>query len=241
MPATPSLTSGRRSIKDPIIENLNVLVNGSPLRYHFIDDSLKIPGALNKHELEGEGVNLGFTARSAGAAEGGMNLQLDLPTDAVPLTGHILRKTVGSVIRYFGVTDGSEPMSRNAPVRVAPTLLEIINPFFRGLLDADLGDSKQSTYSKATMGTTETIDTQPTNTRSAATKAYSATQADGSALPTGVAIDSGTGIITITKATVAESSWEIVVVCTDTLSTLPSGHPYRVLGCEQRLYLTVTA
>ncbi|HVT74584.1 MAG TPA: Ig domain-containing protein [Lacunisphaera sp.] len=238
---TPSLTSGRRAIKDPVVENMNVIVNGAPQRYHFIKHGFKVSSKLSKHNREGDDVNLGFDVRRGGPKEGPLDLQLNYPTDAFALAAHILRLTVGSRVEYFGISEDSWPEERLMPVRGSVTCLQLLNPFFAGLLSADLGDTLQTTYSIATMGTTETLDPKPTNHRSGATKAYSATQEDGSALPDGVAINASTGVITLTKADVVAGTYVIKVVATDTLTSLPSNHPWRQLDCEQTLILTITA
>ena len=235
MPDTPSLTDGRRAIKDPIVENLNVLVSAVPLRYHYIDDSLKVSGRLTKHELEGEGDLLGFDVKSSGAREGNMNLQLDKATDTPPDVGHILKVTKGTSIRFYGVVDAPVPNKRNDVVRIGPSLLQLMNPFFQGLLSADEGDTLRQTYSIATMGTTETITTNPQNHRTGSTKAYSATLEDGTALPTGIAINASTGVITVTKATVSAAVSTIKVVATDTLANK------RTTEGEATLVLTITA
>ncbi len=236
---TPSLTDGRRAIKDPIVENLNVLVSSAPVRYHFISHSLKIAGRLTPFELEGEGTILGFDVRSAGPKTGGIRLQLNKPTDAIPQAAHILRLTVGTRIEYYGVTEADDPEERNAPVRIAPTLHQMVNPVFKGLLSEGLGDTKQTTFSKLAGDTT--IDPEPVNTRSAGTKAYSATQEDGSAIPAGLAINASTGVLSITAATIATGTYIIKVVVSDVLATLPTDHPYRTLEGEATLILTVTA
>lgn len=241
MSDSPSLTSGRRGVKDPVVENLNVLVSGNPLRYHFIKHSLKVPARLTRHDMEGEGINLGFDVRAVGAEEGTIDLQLDKATDALPLPAHILRKTIGSVVKYFGVTDGSQPVERNSVIRISPSLLQIINPFFKGLLSQDLGDTLQASYSKATVttSTTATLDPQPVNTRTGATLAYAATQEDGSALPAGVTISPTTGVITLTGAALVIGTYTIKVSMTDLITTLPANHPWTTLAAEQTLILTI--
>jgi hypothetical protein len=170
-----------------------------------------------------------------------MDLQLNYPTDVMPIPAHILRVTKGTVVKYYGISDANWPGERNAPVRGSVTLIQMIMPFFRGLLSADLGDTLQLTYSIATMAATETLDPLPTNHRTGATKAYSATLEDGSALPIGVTISSTTGVISSVKATVVAGTYVIKVVGTDILTTLPSNHAWRQLDCEQTLILTITA
>lgn len=238
----PSLTSGRRGIKDPVVENLNAILSaGVYQQYLFIKHGFKVPARLTKHDIENEGVNLGFDVRSQGPEEGPLDLQLSKATDLIPLGAHILKITIGSSIKYYGCTDSNYPKERNAVVRGNNSCLEMINPFFQNLLSYDLGDSLQLTYSIATMASTEALDTAPKNHRTGSTKAYAATQADGSALPPGVTIAPSTGIISSVKATVVAGDYEIKVTASDVITTLPANHPYRTLECEQTLFLKITA
>jgi hypothetical protein len=235
MSDSPSLTSGRKSIKDPIVENLNVLVASVALRYHFIDDSLKVVGRVIEHALEGEGDVIGFDIKSEGVEKGGLNLQLDSPTDVAPQPGHRLKVTKGTSIKYYGVSEGGAPNKRNDVVRPSPSVIQEINPFLSGLLSETEGDLKRQSYSIAAMGATETVATTPINGRTGGVIAVTATQSDGSALPTGVAINASTGVITVTKATVLAGVYTIQVVVTDTLTG------YSTRSGEATLVLTITA
>jgi hypothetical protein len=230
----PQFTDGRRALRSPTVKCYNILSGGNPIQLHYIDDDIKGSSLSVDHILEGDGEDLGsFTKRSM--VSGSLNVQLDKADDPQPLEGHIIGLTKNLLEGFYVVREAAFAGARNNIVRGALSLRRIVNPFFTGLLSEDEGDTKRVTYSKATMGTTETIDPQPVNHRTGATKAYSATLSSGAALPAGIAIDAGTGVITVTKADVAEATVTIKVVATDTLANK------RTLEGEATLVLTVTA
>lgn len=240
----PTITDGRRGVRSPIVRCYSLLSGNAPRRYHYVSDDIKATALAIDHTLEGDGAHLGSFSRKS-TVSGTVNIQLDRADDPVPDAGHVLSLTKRvngvDVESFYVVREPGQPNERNNVVRCALGVVAIVNPVLTGLLSADLGDTKQQTFSKATMGTTETIATSGRNTRTGATVTYSATQQDGTALPAGVAINASTGVITVTKADVAEASYAIAVVCQDVLSTLPTDHPMRTRQGEALLLLTVTA
>lgn len=230
----PQFTDGRRGLRQPTVKCYNLLLSSAPRQYHYIDDDIKGSSFTIDHILEGDGEHLGgFTKKSL--TSGPLNIQLDAADQPAPVEAHVIGLMKNLVEGFYTVSESSFPGKAKDVVRGSLSLKRIVNPFFTGLLSEDEGDTKRVSYSKATMATTEDIDPQPVNHRTGATKAYSATQSDGTALPTGVAINVSTGVITITKATVAESTWTIKVVATDTLANK------RPLEGEATLVLTVAA
>lgn len=228
------MTDGRRGLRDPIVELLNILVAGLPYRLHYIDDSLAEAGRTIDHELEGEGDHLGSDTKSSGCEKGAYNLQMDKASDTPPSAAHVLRVTKNpGVVKCYVITAMPKPMKRNDVVRIAPAVTQIMNPFFFGLLSQFEGDTLRSTFSKAAGNST--IATLPINHRTGATKSYTAALDDGSALPAGVVIDAATGIISITAATVAVGLYTVKVVALDVLV------PYTNREGEGTLILNVTA
>lgn len=230
----PQFTDGRRGLRQPTVKCYNLLLNSAPRQYHYIDDDIKGSSLSIDHILEGDGEHLGSYTKK-GLTAGNLNLQLDTADQPAPVEAHVIGLMKNLVEGFYVVTESSFPGKAKEVLRGSLSLKRIVNPFFSGLLSEDEGDTKRVSYSKATMATTEDITTAPVNHRTGSTKAYSATQSDGTALPTGVAISSSTGVITITKATVAESTWTIKVVATDTLANK------RPLEGEATLVLTVAA
>ncbi|MBX3751401.1 MAG: putative Ig domain-containing protein [Opitutaceae bacterium] len=230
----PQFTDGRRGVRSPTVKCYNILSGGNPIQLHYIDDDIKGSSFSLDHILEGDGEHLGGYTK-ASIRSGTLNVQLDKADDTEPMPGHVIGLTKKSVEGFYQVREASFPGQRNNVVRGALNLVRIVNPFFTGLLSEDEGDTKRVTYSIAAMGTTETIDPQPVNHRTGATKAYSATLSSGAALPAGIAINASTGVITITKADVVAGVSTIKVVATDTLTNK------RTLEGEATLVLTITA
>lgn len=224
----PSFTDGRRGVKDPVVTNL---MTGTV--YHYIKDSFKVGGRAIDHELEGEGDHLGSDTKSSGCEKGVLNIQLNKATDDAPQVAHVLKVVKGTSTKYYVVTEEPHDMERNNVVRLGVPLTQVVNPFFSALVSAAEGDTYRKTHSKAQADWV--FPTLPVNHRTGSTKAYSATQSDGSAVPAGFVINAGTGIITVTSATIAIGVYTIKVVGTDVLA------PYTDREGEATLELTVTA
>lgn len=240
----PTMTDGLRAVRKPTVRCYNLLSGGSARRYHFVSDDIKGSSLSIDHILEGAGAHLGGFVGS-GMYSGTLNIQLDRADDPVPQAAHVVsitkKRSAVDVETFYVVTEDGAPNEVNNVVRAALAVKRIVNPVLTGLLSEDLGDTKQASYSKAAMGTTETIDVGGKNLRTGSTVTYAATQSDGSALPAGIAISSSTGVITITKADVAEGTVTIEVTCQDLKSTLPTDHPARTRTGIATLILTIAA
>lgn len=231
---TPSFTDGKAGVRSPTLRNLSVLVSGSPLVYHYVKESLKEEGMSLEHVLDGEGVFLGSDTKGTGKKSGTISLQYKKATDAVALPGHVLELVKGASTEYYVVQEDPEEIERRSVKRASPSVLRIMHPFFTGLQSQALGDTLLLTKSIATPSTS-TLATNPVNHRTGSTKAYSALQSDGSALPAGVAISSSTGVITFTHASMVAGTYDIKVTALDTLAG------YDDLESQNTLLLTVTA
>lgn len=230
MPDYPSFTDGKAAIKDPTIRNY-----AANKYYHFISSSITESAVSIDHTLEGEGDHLGSDTKATGVKIGTINIQLLLATDQQPRPGHIMELIIGSTTEYYVVTGMPAETKRGDVVRLAVPVKLIIHPFFGGLQSVAEGDTLRLTKSISTGGPTSTLATTPLNHRTGSTKAYSALQSDGSALPAGVAINATTGVITFTHASLVAGSYTIEVTATDTLS------PYSQRESSDTLILTVTA
>jgi hypothetical protein len=230
----PSYTDGKKGLRDPICQNISVLVGGLPLAYHWIKDTLKMQGRVIEHILEGEGDHLGSDTKSTGVKKGMINIQLVNATDAFPLPGHVIEVIKGANDEFYIVSETPEDMERNQVVREGFPVVQAIHPVFKGLQSAAEGDTLRLTKSIAAGGTT-TLDPQPVNLRPGATLLYSALQSNGAALPDGVAISSSTGVITFTHASLVTGTYTILVDCLDTLVNKTDRQG------EATLVLTVTA
>jgi hypothetical protein len=229
MPDYPSFTDGKAGLKDPTCRNV-----AAALYYHWIEDSLKEGAVSIDHILEGEGDVLGSDTKANGSKTGTIKIQLNLATDTKPRPGHIIELIKGATTEYYVVTEMPVENKRGDVVRLSIPVKLIIHPFFTGLQSVAEGDTLRLTKSIATPSTS-TLATTPVNHRTGATKAYSALQSDGTAMPAGVAISSSTGVITFTHASLVAGTYTILVTATDTLT------PYTARESDDTLILTVTA
>lgn len=223
-PDFPQQSDGKHFLRNPTVKCLNIFsVGTTPKTYHYVSDTIKsMNGAKVDHVLEGEGTPLG-SYRSAGNRGGGLTIQYDKPGDIDITAGFVVVLNKGkvdpltnSVDEYYQVDDGGTSVKRNDLKRASLNLLLMANPV------SVLCQSQYGNYytapacSKA--GADVTIAPNFQNWRNGTVKSYTALSADGSALPVGVAINAGTGLITITAATAVIGVYEIVVTAVDTLA-----------------------
>lgn len=234
----PTMTDGRRGPRQPIVKCWNILESSLPKRYHWLKDSIKASGMSLDHLVEDTGEHVGGFS-GASARKGSLTILLDDAADKIPLPGMVIELVkagaAAPVSSYYRVDEADEPMEGKQQVTVTLTVTRLVHPFFTGILSEDEGDTKRVTYSIATMGTTETITAAPVNHRTGSTKAYSLLALNDTTTFPGIEINASTGVITITKASVAAGVYEVDVLATDTLANK------RTLKGGCKLVVTITA
>ena len=157
--------------------------------------------------------------------EGTLNLQYTLATDETPTSANLLRP--GYIVsfrnRFYVLGDPKTKIIKNDVIKFSATVTELVNPFVASLLST-LGQQ----YAPA-VSVSHTLSCAASGTRTGATVAYTVESfaTPGSAAPTGVSINSSTGLLTF--AAVAAGVQDVRVVVSDTV-TLADGTTDQVYG-----------
>lgn len=242
-PDFPQQSEGKHFLRNPSVSCLNIFsVGTTPKKYHYISDSIKsASGAKIDHVLEGEGTPLG-SYRAAGNKAGSLSIQYDKPGDTDIVAGFVIVLNKGNIDalygssdEYYQVDDGGQSIKRNDLKRASLPLVKMVNPV------SVLCQSANGNYYLAppcsNAGADVTIAPNFQNWRTGTVKSYSALSSDGTALPVGVTINAGTGLITIAHGAAVIGTYEIDVTATDTLA----GSSIPVREGTARIFITVTA
>ncbi len=170
---------------------------------------------------------------------GTINLTYDSITDELDgATKQLLPTYIVSFRgRYYVLGAVSTPITKGEAVTVAAEVSELQNPMIPELLST-LGQQKGVTY--ATGDLPQTYDVSAVNTRAGAAVVFTVEDWDnpGEAAPTGVTINSSTGLITVAN-TAAVGVNDVRVIATDTVT--PLGEDANSVKGIGRLTVTVTA
>jgi hypothetical protein len=154
--------------------------------------------------------------------KGSINCQYTLIADELPGAANMLRP--GYIVsfrnRFYVVGPMKTPIQKNEIIKFSFEVSELQNPFIPELLTT-LG--QQLAVTLATGDLPDTIDCAASGTRSGSTVTYSAENfaVEGAAAPTGITINSSTGVLTIGALT-AQGYNDVRVIVTD-VKTLPDG------------------
>ena len=204
------MTDGKSGLKNPTVRCFNLLDGSSqPRRYHYIDDNISQAAVSIDHDLEGDGDPLGSDTQ-AGREAGVLNIQCEQIDQPAPFPASVIELNKVGVAKYYVVTAEGAQFKRNDMKRYALPVKRLYNPFCSGLL-GPLGN-----YFEVSKAATSTLSAAAVNTRAGATVAYALAMVDGTALPAGLAINSSSGMITLTA--VAQATYELEVTITDTLT-----------------------
>lgn len=195
------------------------------------------PGAAQT-ELRNSDNQLIGSVTYADGRKGNLALQYNLATDEIAGATNLLQP--GFIVtfrgRFFVVGAVKTAIVKNDVIKIAPAITELQNPVLGTLLTAY---GQQYTQSVASGSLPITKSCAASNTRSGATVAYSVETFDtpGSAAPSGITINSSSGLLTIAN-TVTAGSYDVRVIASDTV-TLPDGTSNTISGFG-RYTLTVT-
>lgn len=241
-PDFPQQSDGKNFLRNITVKCLNIFSAGvTPKFYHYAGDTIKrLNGAKTDIVLEGEGTPLGGY-RTSGNRAGALTIQYNKPGDTDIVSGFVvvLNKGIvdalyGSSDEYYSVDDGGTSVKRNDIKRASLPLVGMVNPV------SVLCQSQYGNYYIApacsNAGADVTIAPNFQNWRAGTVKSYSALSSDNSALPTGVSINAGTGLVTINHTTAVIGTYEIDVTAIDTLA---NSNLVREGTC--RIFITVTA
>lgn len=153
--------------------------------------------------------------------KGVLNAQYSLTADELPGATNLLQPTfiVAFRQRFYVCGPVKTPIEKNQIIKLSAEITELMNPFIPNLLSV-LGQQKSVVASALTERTQSCAGA---GLRTGATVAYSAETfaTEGSAAPTGITVDSTTGLLTIAD-TVAAGTYDVRVIVSDTVS-LPDG------------------
>lgn len=138
--------------------------------------------------------------------------------------------------RFYVAGNVSTPITKGEAVTIAVEVSELQNPMIPELLST-LGQQKAWTFADGDQP--ETFDVSAVNTRTGATVAFSVEDWDnpGDPAPTGISINSSTGVVTVTGAAVG--THDVRVIATDTVT--PLGEDANSVKGIGRLTITITA
>lgn len=226
-----SYVDGLQSVVDLSVYCYN---NGATYMTYNGDPS---PGAAQT-ELRNSDNQLIGSVTYADGRKGNLALQYALAVEEIPGATNLLQP--GFIVsfrgRLFVVGAVKTPVVKNDVIKIAPAITELQNPVLTTLLTLYGQQYRQSVASGALPITKSCA---ATGTRSGATLAYSVEVfgTPGTAAPTGITINSTSGLLTIAN-TVAAGTYDVRVICSDTV-TLPDGTSNTIYGFG-RYTLTVT-
>lgn len=149
--------------------------------------------------------------------KGTLNCQYSLTADELPGATNLLRPSfiVAFRQRFYVCGPVKTPIEKNQIIKLSAEITELMNPFIPNLLTV-LGQQK------SVVGPASTLSTQScagAGLRSGATVAYSAETfaTEGSSPPSGISINSSTGLLTIAN-TVTAGVYDIRVIVSDTVA-----------------------
>jgi len=214
MQTDPSFTDGVAAIGEPLLQCLNYSGDGTTyLRYEYMGDSIDRE-AIEKEHADGDGSPLGSDTRE-GFEKGSINLQLLKASHSIARPGHIIHLNIGGTDEYYIAGKFGRARTRREVVKGALAVKKAYNPIIASLLTSAYGQRKSSTQAAGALASP--ISTAPTtvNTRSGATLAYSLEAMPGYTVPGWLSINASTGAL---SGTAVAGTWELRIVCTDTLA-----------------------
>jgi hypothetical protein len=171
--------------------------------------------------------------------KGSLNCQYELTADELPGATNLLRP--GFIVafrqRFYVVGAMKVPIEKNGVIKFSAEITELQHPFVPLLLTV-LGQQKSQVSTEGALPIT--VDASASGLRTGATVAYSLETfaTEGSAAPTGISVNSSTGLITVAD-TVVPGTYDVRAIVTDTVNKPEGGTDVRKgFG---RLTLTVTA
>jgi hypothetical protein len=170
--------------------------------------------------------------------KGTLALQYALATDEAPSSANEIKTSyiVSFRGRFYVVGAVKTPIVKNDVIKMSCDVTELQNPFV-SLLLSTLGQQKRVTIASGSLPTT--ISCAASNTRTGATVAYSVETfaTPGSAAPSGITINSSSGLLTAAN-TLTAGTYDVRAVVSDTV-TLADGTSNTIYGFG-RYTLTVT-
>lgn len=222
MQTDPAFTDGRSAVLNPLVECLNLSgsADGTTYqRYEYIGDSIDRETAEKEHS-DPDGSPLGSDTRQ-GFEKGAIQLQANKVTSKLPSPGHILHLSIGNGDEYYIAGKPGRARTRNEVIKFSPAVKRAYNPIIASLLTEAYGGryllsmAHAGTIPAALLAAMVTV-----NTRSGSTLVYSLAAANGSSVPSYLAINSATGALTFT--TPPAGAYEVDVVVTETLADQPT-------------------
>lgn len=225
-PNQPSMTDGAGALHTVLLQCLNLAGDGTTYqRYGYMSDNIQPDASVTEHtNSDNEGIG---SSTFAGHEKGSIVFKLNDARRKLPKPGYVLQlnRGDGKGDLYYIAGQPGPSYQKNNTIQSSVSVIRAVNPVITSLLSETLGQHKSAT---ATDASTYTLANTVVNTRSGATVTWSL---DGA--PTDMSINSSTGEITYTTPVVG--SYEVTVICTDTLA----GYEPRVgFG---KLFLEITA
>lgn len=170
--------------------------------------------------------------------KGTLALQYELATDEAPGSANELKTSyiLSFRGRFYVVGAVKAPIVKNDVIKLTCDVTELQNPFVPLLLST-LGQQKRVTVASGSLPVT--ISCAASNTRTGATVAYTVETfaTPGSAAPTGITINSSSGLLTAAN-TLTAGTYDVRAIASDTV-TLADGTSNTIYGWG-RYTLTVT-
>lgn len=213
MQTDPSMTDGRSSIGEPVIECLNIAGDGSTYqRYEYLGDTIDAE-AMEKEHVDADSSPLGSFTQE-GFRKGGIPLQLTKASHSIARPGHIVRLDAGAGFEYYIAGKFGRARTRREVVKGNLAVKACYNPVVLSLLSSAYGQRKKLTQAAGALATPISDAPTAVNTRTDATLAWSMAARPGYTVPAWLSINSSTGAL---SGTAVAGHWELDIICTDTL------------------------
>jgi hypothetical protein len=226
MQTDPHFTDGRAAVLDPLVQCLNITGDGTTYqRYEYLSDSID-RDAIEKEHADADGGPLGGDTRE-GFEKGAINLQLTKASHSIPRPGHIIQLGIGNGDEYFVAGKFGRARTRNDVVKGALQVRRAYNPIVSSLLSEAYGQRKIQTQAAGALSSPITTAPTAVNTRTGATLAWSVAAMPGYTVPAWLTCNASTGAL---SGTAAAGTWELMIICTDTLATEETRSGFGVLS-----------
>jgi hypothetical protein len=214
MQTDPHFTDGRSAVLDPLVECLNITGDGTTYqRYEYMSDTID-RDAIEKEHADADGSPLGSDTRE-GFQKGAINLCITKASHTIPRPAHIIHLSIGDGDEYYIAGKFGRARTRNDVTKGSLAVKRAYNPIVTSLLTEAYGQRKSMTQAAGALSAPITTAPTVVNTRTSATLAWSMVAAPGYTIPGWLSINASTGAL---SGTAVAGTWEIDIICTDTLT-----------------------
>jgi hypothetical protein len=191
------------------------IINYSPaLVLGYLSDTINHE-AVEQMFTDADGSPLG-SSTFIGFEAGAIAMKFALADQAGVLPGYVVKLNRGDGDRYYVLGNPGAAFARNTQVNGSFAVKRIYNPIFANLLSLDEGQGKSMTQAAGALTGDRAAAPTIVNTRQGGTLAFTMAAAPGSAaLPGWLSCNGTTGAL---SGTSVAGTWDIEIICTETLA-----------------------